>query len=209
MTAAPDGWHPVAAHDCYHGKIYGLDGRAAWVVPVRHVRSGWAVEVRDGDPDGPLVQRSWHPHRQAAGEVVDALRSRLALSTIDDVVTGAVPPPPPRGVLAVHGIRHERHAIFFGSAGSGPAGYVCLRVWVPRGTPRCGGCSRAASSTNPSASPASCPCTSRRGRSPTSVCSAARPFRPRLCGDAPPRLHGRCGASSCDGERDAAAGRAD
>ena len=63
MNVARDDWHPVDVRDRYNGKIYDLDGRAAWVVPVRHDRSGWAVEVRDGNPDGPVVERSWHPHR--------------------------------------------------------------------------------------------------------------------------------------------------
>jgi hypothetical protein len=198
MTAAQDGWHPVAAHDCYHGKIYGLDGRAAWVVPVRHVRSGWAVEVRDGDPDGALVQRSWHPHRQAAGEVVDALRSRLALSTIDDVVTGAVPSPPPRGVLAVHGISYERHAIFFGSAGSGPAGYVWLRIWVPPGDTTVRWLIQSGIIDESLHLSGELPLHVEEGTLTHVGLLRRTAFRPRLYGEAPPRLHGRCGASTCD-----------
>jgi len=119
--------------DVYNGKVWCQDGEAAWVVPRLHRGSGWAVEIRRGDPDGPIVERGWYPHRAAAHAAVQELRARLARSSIDEIATGSVLAPMRRGIVVVHGIRFSRGPVPFGAIDGGPPVQLCSALWAEPG----------------------------------------------------------------------------
>jgi hypothetical protein len=80
-----------------------------------------------------VVERVWQPHRFASQEVAGDLRRQLARSAVDDVLTGSVPPPMPRGIIVVHGMQFGRSQVMFGSVDDGPAALCCTAIWAEPG----------------------------------------------------------------------------
>jgi hypothetical protein len=128
-----DGWAAPEPSAVYHGQVRCQDGQSRWVFPRFHARGGWAVEVRERSRNGPVVERVWQPHRFASQEFVDDLRRQLARSAVDDVLTGSVLPPMPRGILVVHGVQYGTNRVMFGSVDGGPAEPCCTAIWADPG----------------------------------------------------------------------------
>ena len=100
--------------------------------------------------------------------------------------------------MAVHGIKHERHATYFGSVDSGPAGYVCLRVWVRPGATTVRWLIQSGVIDESLRLSGQLPVRVEEGTVVHVGLLRFTAFRPKLYGDAPPRLHRRCVACSDD-----------
>ncbi len=96
--------------------------------------------------------------------------------------------------MAVHGIRHERAAIYFGSAGSGPAGYVCLRIWVPPGETTVRWLIQSGVIDESLRLSGQLHLHIEEGTIVHVGLLRLTAFRPKVYGAVPPRLHRRCGA---------------
>jgi hypothetical protein len=130
---AGGGWLAPSEQDRYNGKVFCRDGRAVWVIPRLHARSGWAVEIRDLSPDGPIVHRTWRPHRWDARGTVDRLRAALSGTVLDDVADGSVPLPTVRGIIVAHAARGGSNAMWYAALDDGPRGLTCVALWAEPG----------------------------------------------------------------------------
>lgn len=135
MWGVDAGWTEVEHDARYHGQVDEPSGRSWWVFRRLHRAHGWCVETHADDPDGPLVDRRWFANSFSAHMEVGGRREAIATRG----AAAAFPagpsvdePPPPGGLLVVHGVKNSRAPVMV-LIDDGQSAAACSALWVTPG----------------------------------------------------------------------------